>query len=238
MSGGVVTVAVALVERWTRQNVPTWIYVSILLGFVLCACYLAWRDVKRKENESASQLKGLTRYKLKFKINEVSSRIFVKVPSIDLPVIEAKIKLQFENEDIHPWTMKGLRLTLHKLEPPEPQEIYTFVLEDEYMHSSNKQPIPRDEFEGMLIQGGRVTPWYTCRISLVTVASEKTVTKPEDLTDAHFLQLSMDASNQEPFIANMFVKWSDAATSSGAPVLSYGAPVIRIHENRRLGTLG
>lgn len=48
MSGGFITVALALYERWSRASVPTWIYVAILVFFALWACYLAWRDERRK----------------------------------------------------------------------------------------------------------------------------------------------------------------------------------------------
>jgi hypothetical protein len=221
MSGGVITVAVALVERLTRQNVPTWVYVSILVLFALCACYLAWRDVKRKENEAVSRLKSLTRHKIKFTIDEVSTRVFVNVPSsYNVLTVTAKIKIQFENEDTYPWTMKGLSLTLHELEPPELPEIDTYIVKEEYIESASKQPMPREQFEGMLIQAGGVTPWYTCEISLVPVGANKKVSQPEDLTGSHFLRISMGASNQQPLTANLFVNWSDAATSLAHPCLA------------------
>jgi len=56
MSGGAITVAVALYERWSRQNIPTWIYVSILIFFLFCACYLAWRDEQRRRMKAEQHL--------------------------------------------------------------------------------------------------------------------------------------------------------------------------------------
>jgi len=56
MSGGAITVAVALYERWSRQNVPTWIYVSILIVFLFWACYLAWRDERHRRMNAEQHL--------------------------------------------------------------------------------------------------------------------------------------------------------------------------------------
>jgi hypothetical protein len=174
----------------------------------------------------------VTKHKIKFKIDEVVSRVFVQVPLDGLIKIVAKIRLQFENEDVHDWTMKRLNLTLHSLEP-EPKEIYTFVISDEYLHSSNSQSIPREQFEGMLIQSGRVTPFYMCIITLQTAT--KGLNRPEDLKRHYILRLSMDASNQEAFSTNIYVDWAEAAQPNGAGLLSIGAPAFRLHENRRLG---
>jgi hypothetical protein len=56
-----------------------------------------------------------------------------------------------------------------------------------------------------------------------------------DLTSDYFLRLSMDASNQQPFEATMFVDWADASRDNGTSVISFGAPAIRQFENRRIG---
>jgi hypothetical protein len=177
-----------------------------------------------------------TKYKVKFRIDEVSTRVFVQQSSEEIAVITAKIKHQFENEDTHPWTMKQLHLTLHKrdgednlIPPKKSKEIYTHVLSDQYMHGSNLSEIPRDQFEGMLIQDGRVTPWYIAVIMLMHTG------EIADLRRDYFLRLSMDASNQQPFEANMFVDWAEASRDNGASVISFGAPAIRQFENRRIG---
>jgi hypothetical protein len=49
MSGGAAIVALALIERFTGQNIPTWLYVTVLIAFAFWACYLAWRDSQRKQ---------------------------------------------------------------------------------------------------------------------------------------------------------------------------------------------
>jgi len=61
----------------------------------------------------------LTKHKLKFKVDEVSTRVFVETPSSDIVNITGKIKLRFENEDTHAWSMKALSLTLHKWQTPK-----------------------------------------------------------------------------------------------------------------------
>ena len=212
---------------------PTWVAI-VAVSLLVVAVHGAYRFAL----SYSKQWEELTRYKVKFRIDEVSTRIFVQQSSEGIAVITAKIKHQFENEDTHPWTMKQLHLTLHKRDgedkwvpPKKSKEIYTHVLSDQYMHGSaqNSSEIPRDQFEGMLIQDGRVTPWYIAVIMLMHTGEIK------DLTSDYFLRLSMDASNQQPFEANMFIDWADASRDNGASVISFGAPAIRQFENRRIG---
>jgi hypothetical protein len=47
MSGGVVTVALGILERFSGKNVPLLVYGFILVLFALMACYLAWRDSQK-----------------------------------------------------------------------------------------------------------------------------------------------------------------------------------------------
>lgn len=48
MSGGVITVALGIIERLSGKNVPLWAYAIIVLSFVVLACYLAFRDEHRR----------------------------------------------------------------------------------------------------------------------------------------------------------------------------------------------
>ena len=48
MSGGVITVALGIIERLSGKNVPLWVYAIIVLSFVVLACYLAFRDEHQK----------------------------------------------------------------------------------------------------------------------------------------------------------------------------------------------
>lgn len=65
MSGGIVTVAIGVFERFSGRNISLWIYAVVLVIFAFWACYLAWRDERIKvgnlrerfENEIA-ELKG------------------------------------------------------------------------------------------------------------------------------------------------------------------------------------
>lgn len=49
MNGCLVTVALNVFERLSGRNVPLWVYVAALIGFVFWGCCLAWRDRKRSE---------------------------------------------------------------------------------------------------------------------------------------------------------------------------------------------
>lgn len=46
--GGLIMVIVLpLFERLSGKNVPTWVYITVLIAFALWACFLAWRDAQR-----------------------------------------------------------------------------------------------------------------------------------------------------------------------------------------------
>jgi hypothetical protein len=60
-------------------------------------------------------------------------------------------------------------LSLHNYADGE--EVGTWIIEDRYYHLNGVE-IPRDQFEGMMIQGKRVTPWYICTISIDAMSRE------------------------------------------------------------------
>jgi hypothetical protein len=172
----------------------------------------------------------LTKHKVKFEIDELSTRVFLQTPSKDSVLIVAKIKLRFENTDTHDWHMKKVVVTLHNLRTPKQEEISTWILDERY--TSGAVEMQAESFEGMLIQAGRLTPWYVYTVTLTGV--QDSLKSPDELTSGHFLHVSMQASNQEPLDSSMFVDWERALTKNGAPVLSFGAAAIRSWENRRL----
>jgi hypothetical protein len=51
MSGGVITVALGVFERFSGKNVPLWVYGFILIFFTFLACYLAWRDAEKARTQ-------------------------------------------------------------------------------------------------------------------------------------------------------------------------------------------
>jgi len=55
MSGGIITVALGIFERFSGKNVPLWVYGMILIFFVFLACYLAWRDERRQSQVNKSK---------------------------------------------------------------------------------------------------------------------------------------------------------------------------------------
>lgn len=52
MSGGIITVALGLYERWSQKNIPVGAYVAVIICFALSACYLAWRDAQIELRQS------------------------------------------------------------------------------------------------------------------------------------------------------------------------------------------
>jgi hypothetical protein len=48
LAGCAVTVVINLIERYFRKKLPIWVDIAILLGFVLFACFQAWKDEYQK----------------------------------------------------------------------------------------------------------------------------------------------------------------------------------------------
>lgn len=55
MSGGIITVALGVFERFSGRNIPLWGYVTILASFVFLASFLAWREKVMELNKEAAR---------------------------------------------------------------------------------------------------------------------------------------------------------------------------------------
>lgn len=177
-------------------------------------------------NASEGKYAQLTKNKVIFELDEIGTRVFI---TQDPTVIRARLKLRFHNKEPYDEHVRSMRLSLHHLASGE---IGTWIIDDRY-YGLDGTEIPREGFEGMLIQGKRLTPWYFCVISIDLMQGENTRI-PEDLTGAHCLSVTMAATNQEPYESQIFLNWEKACDKNGTAILSYGAPAIRRWESRRL----
>ena len=207
-----------VLPSFTWRSWITIIAVALLIVAIHGAYSFAMGYSKRYEE--------LTKNKVIFEFDEIGTRVFI---TQDPTKITARLKLRFHNKEPSDEHVRNMRLSLHHLVTGE---IGTWIIDDRYF-GPNEVEIPRDGFEGMLIQGKRLTPWYFCLISLDLMQGEDTRI-PEDLTGAHYLKATMTATNQVPYSTRIFVNWEKACNKNGTAILSYGAPAIRRFENRRL----
>jgi|ERR1044072_4892442 hypothetical protein len=56
MSGGIITVMVALIERHKTKNISWRWYIRLIVLFVFTACFLAWRDGHKELGEAKKEL--------------------------------------------------------------------------------------------------------------------------------------------------------------------------------------
>jgi hypothetical protein len=202
---------------------------ALWLSFIIClfvAAYRIWATEHRRFLEEKAKHE---RHKVIFELDEISTRVFI---TTDPALITARLKLRFHNKEIYDEYLKTIKLTLHNLIDGE---IMTWIFDDQYFgfNGSDEVEIPRDGFEGMLIQGKRLTPWYLCAITIHPASDEK-LQIPGGLTGAHYLAATIDVTNQELYQTHIFVDWEKACNKNGTAVLSYGAPAIRRFEDRRI----
>lgn len=200
----------------------TWL-VIISLALLVVAVHGAYVYAK----SYSEQYQQLTKNKVIFELDEITTRVFVRE---DPPLITAWLKLRFQNKEQADEHIKTLRMALYDYSTGK--EVFSWIIDDRY-YGANEVEIPRDAFEGMLIQAKRLTPWYFCHIS-IDVASSENFKLPKDLTETHHLQVIMTATNQEEFKTRIFVNWEKAQKPTGTAIRSIGAPAIRPYENRRI----
>jgi hypothetical protein len=209
----------------------TWRTWVVLLALVITG--LSLRGAYKFALDYRKRFEDLTQHKLFFEIDERETRIeLVEKPDKDLSVgIRARIKLRFENKDIHPMSMKRLDLTLMEMVANNPRRDCSTVVSFQYHGTGAGYPteIKGDEFEGMMIQGRRLTPWYLID-SLMLVTDDEKIKKADDLSSGlYFLRLSMDAGEyQAGFKADLFLSWDAAAKPDGTTLtMTLNAPSVR-----------
>jgi hypothetical protein len=212
---------VAFKATWDRYYIlglfswKTW----VMIGLAILTC-VSLQGAYTLAHDYAKRYAKLMEHKLVFEVDERYSRVYLQERSEQRVVVLAEIRLRFENQDIHPTSMKSLDMTLHNLQGGE--EISTWI---SAKYSSNGVYIEREQFEGMMIQGRRLTPFYAFEV-IMTIDDEKIKTA-SDLNGTHYLRITMDSSHQKPFAGLLFLSWEDAFKDDGAPLtITFGAPVI------------
>ena len=169
-----------------------------------------------------SQLEELKKHKLIFEIDARASQFFLQERPDKRVVVLAGIRLHFVNKDVHPWSMMSLDLSLHDLQ--EGVDIFTLW---SARYSSNGVEIEREQFEGMLVQAGRTTPFYLFE-PIMIIHDDRIQTASDLLKGLHCLRLTMEANNnQPPLTANLLLSWEEAMKEEGAYLtIVLGAPSI------------
>jgi hypothetical protein len=170
-----------VLPSFSSQTWVTMLAVSLLILGLHGAYSYAMSFSKRYEE--------LTKNKIEFDVDEGKSKV-----SFADDLLVAGIVIQFENKDIHPWTMKGLDFSLHRTVGKKVEDIFTML---NITYAVSGIDIPKDQFEGMLIPDGRVTPFYEAKVGIHII--DKEFVGFENMGYDHFIRISMDASNQPRF---------------------------------------
>lgn len=118
MSGGLVTVGVGVYEKLSSNQVPIWLYITVLLSFVIVGCYFAWRDERRNRISAESLHLGrpLLRTFIKLlnssdwlqEVKDPEGNHFHKVVGVNI-----RVTLGILNASDIPTTITGLGLHVH-----------------------------------------------------------------------------------------------------------------------------
>ncbi|SRR6266404_1406305 len=220
----------AIWDRFYALPRFTW-QTSVVLASVSFAL-LSLRGAYQFALDYRKRFERMIKHKLIFEIDERSTTVELvenqdKSPSLG---IRAKIRLRFENKDLHPMSMKRLNLTLHELQAnKQPREFFTTI---SFRYSMDGTEIKRDDFEGMMVQDRRLTPFYL--VDAFMLIDDENIKSANDLTGIHFLRLTMDAGEyQSPFRADLFLGWKHALETGGtALTITMNAPAIRMDYRR------
>jgi hypothetical protein len=161
----------------------------------------------------------LTKHKLTFEVDLRNTKIRIEETNSAIRVFGA-LKLRFENKSTTSLAMKNLNITLHrqaikKVRPAA--DIFTlFAI---LRISMNDTPIPKNQFEGMEIQGNRLTSFYLIEFMLA-IEDEEIIKKAQDLDVITYLQVSMQSSGYQPeFVTDLYPNWDGALTAEGTEVM-------------------
>lgn len=154
-----------------------------------------------------SLLDERNKHKLTFDIDTKQTRVRVNKGAFGC-YLEARIKLGFYNSDLHPLTIKDLKLTLHERgDAGATRLIKTELLANHVFHpDDNLGALTRKGFEPMSIVG-RNPPSFYWFIAELSVEAHKL----SDFTDKNpLLRMTMEAQNQPPLVVGMDVDWERA----------------------------
>jgi len=172
---------------------------AALVSFILGSYHIWAKERRLFKAEKAKH----ERYKIVLIIDQNGSKATFK----DLLVLT--ISFRFENTDIYPWSMKGLDFTLHKIESGKIKDFFTMIT---CLYKSNGIEVPKEQFEGQLIQAGRVSPAYEALVIMQIL--DKEFEGFDKLSYDHFVRITMEASNQPTFTRDLFFSAVDTRNST------------------------
>jgi hypothetical protein len=167
----------------------TWVMVGLAI-----ITFISLHGAYRYASNFSRRYEDITKHKITFEVDEGQSEISFK------DVVTAKIVLRFENTDIHQWSMKKLDFTLHEVAAKNTREFFTMY---RLVYRLNDIAIPSNQFEGMMLEGGELTPYYEVNVFLSIV--DKDFKGFENTEGFHLLRIQMDASNQPMYTSEFYL---------------------------------
>jgi hypothetical protein len=202
----------------------TWV-VMLTVGLLVLGLHGAYKFAR----DYRSRFEKLVEHKLIFEIDLRNTKVRVEQHKTNSPVrIFLQLQLRFDNRDVYPTAFKQLTFALERygIKDVRPgAKIFTFW--SIYQIRSNGVPIKKDQFEGMMIQGRRLTPWYMIDV-MIGIEDPDQIRNAEDLDVTDFIEVTMESSGyQKPLKAKLHPHWKAAVTNEGTDqIIVTGVPSI------------
>jgi len=161
-----------------------------------------------KTREQSRHLERLSACPVKLEIDAEQSRIHVAEGVIGCTV-SADIRLRFENSAITPRTIKTLRIGLYERNSGTGRQINSRKLNNHvFFPEDDLGPLSRKGFEPMQIKAGTLTHFFRFKMELAIDSLGSS-----DLTNKHFLLMTMTAMEQPAFSLDINVDWPRSLAS-------------------------
>jgi len=161
---------------------------ALWLTFAICLFVAAYRIWAREHRLYVEEKAKHQRFRLVFEVDETASLLSFR-DSLLLNLV-----IRFENRDAHDWTMKRLDFRLFQIEQNMTKEVTTSydILFRDY---ADKQAIPNEQFEPMVVQAGRTTSFY--EVAVFMNVRESVFSEFDK--GQYFLRVGMEAVGQPIF---------------------------------------
>lgn len=216
LSGGLITVALGLLERLSGRNIPLWTYGCVLTFFAFSACYLAWRDAARRNKPNLIfEVDTTSRSQVQVLHEERTFNPPDIIPTkLECYVILPRIGLRLANHDVNNsigvWGIKLLLIKVHlgrEKEIPLQSSTLTQVLE----YGGGKV----DFSNGVTVGAGRREKTFSSFEFELELSAEY----GRRLDRHYFLRLVMEAAGRPPYLTDLNVDWNAALKGGSFIVL-------------------
>lgn len=170
--------------------------------------------------------------KLIFEVNKANSRIRVDETETALR-LWLTVELRFENKDTYPVGFKFFDVSMRRFGIKDVRPASEIGIRFGFMRITSRSiPIELKDFEGVMIQERRLTPFYL--IELMIAIEDDQIQRAEDLDVTDYLCFSMHSTgDNSPLIAILHPNWESARGEHGTSLMIIrGVPTIEMDYRR------